>query len=236
MSGLSFFITQHPVWFVILCLIFCGILLLAYLIHYGFSGQPAQEDQSRPLPGDEILGNEPNRMRGCFGINIHAPREKVWPYLAQLGLRRAGFYSFDFLERLLGFHIYNTYTIVDEWQNITPGEYLFYHQGGIGSEITRVKPNDYFTTVSDSRCPSKCQGAIAFIPPFKLKFFAWTWNFYLFDDSDHSSRLFCRCDVCFSPFTGFRKGLVAVVLGIPSYVMGKKMLKTIKACAEGRKS
>jgi len=229
------FISLHPVWFTLICLVILGIIALVGLLYYGFSNPPTAEEKKKWLPGDDLLGKESNRMRGSLAITVDAPKEKVWPYLAQIGQRRAGFYSFGWLERLLSFHIYNTLTIVDEWQNMYIGEYIFYHQCGIGSEVKDVNAGKYFTSLSDSRSPSKFQGAMAFIPPFKLKFFAWSWNFVLEDAGEGKTRFFTRCDAVFEPFNGVRRAVVAFFLGIPSFVMCKGMLTSIKACAEGRK-
>jgi hypothetical protein len=235
MNGLQNFIINQTGWFIVICLVLAGILLLAALICYGFSNPPTKEEKEKWHPGDDLLGGEKSRMRGTLAVTVNAPREKVWPYLAQLGQRRAGFYAFDWLERLFGFHIYNTYKVIDEWQNMYVGEFIFYHQCGIGSEVREVKPGEYFASLSDSRNPSRFQGAMAFVPPIGLKYFAWSWNFILEDMGNGKTRFFTRCDAAFEPFRGIRKGLVAVVLGIPSFVMCKAMLKTIKACAEGRK-
>jgi hypothetical protein len=229
------FIAVHPIWFGLICFALLGILALAALVYYGFSNPPTAEEKKKRLPGDELLGAESNRMRGSLAVTVNAPREKIWGYLAQLGQRRAGFYAFDWLERLFGFHIYNTYKVIDEWQNMYVGEYIFYHQNGIGSEVKAFKKDEYFASLSDSRNPSKFQGAFAFVPPLGLKYFAWSWNFILEDLGDGRTRFFTRCDAVFEPFDGLRRGLVAFFLGIPSFVMCKAMLLTIKACAEGRK-
>ena len=235
MNGFSTFVNQHTVWFVIICILVLGLIVLGGLIYYGFSRPPTDEEKKKTLPGDELLGNESNRLRGTLAVTVNAPREKVWPYLAQIGQRRAGFYSFGWLERLFSFHIYNTFKVVDEWQNMYAGEYIFYHQAGIGSEVKEVKPGEYFTSLSDSRHPCGYQYSFAFVPPFGLKYFAWSWNFILEDLGNGKTRFFTRCDAVFEPFDGFRRAIVSVVLGIPSFVMCKGMLTTIKACAEGRK-
>jgi hypothetical protein len=235
MDSFQYFITHRTVWFVLICLVLGGILLLAWLIYYGFSEPPTDEEKKKWLPGDDLLGKESNRMRGSLAVTVNAPRSKVWQYLAQLGQRRAGFYSADWLERLFTFHIYNTYKIIDEWQNMYVGEYIFYHQCGIGSEVKEFKPDEYFASLSDSRYPSQFQGVLAFVPPLGLKYFAWSWNFILEDAGEGKTRFFTRCDAVFEPFDGVHKALVAFFLGIPSFVMCKGMLKTIKACAEGRK-
>jgi len=229
------FIAAHPVWFGLICLALLGILTLAALVYYGFSNPPTAEEKKKRLPGDELLGAESNRMRGSLAVTVNAPREKIWGYLAQLGQRRAGFYAFDWLERLFGFHIYNTYKVIDEWQKMYVGEYIFYHQNGIGSEVRAFKKDEFVATLSDSRNPSSFQGAFAFVPPLGVKYFAWSWNFILEDLGDGRTRFFTRCDAVFEPFDGLRRGLVAFFLGIPSFVMCKAMLLTIKSCAEGRK-
>lgn len=54
----------------------------------------------RDLPGDEIVpsaGGQETRA-----ITIHANIARVWPWLAQLGQDRGGFYSYDLLENLVG--------------------------------------------------------------------------------------------------------------------------------------
>ena len=57
-------------------------------------------ERSKRLPGDEIVpyaGGQTTRA-----ITIHAPIEDAWPWLAQLGQDRGGFYSFDLLENAVG--------------------------------------------------------------------------------------------------------------------------------------
>ncbi|HXT68753.1 MAG TPA: hypothetical protein VN700_03305 [Vicinamibacterales bacterium] len=52
------------------------------------------------LPGDEIV--EDAAAQSTRAITIDAPAAAVWPWLAQLGQDRGGFYSFDLLENLVG--------------------------------------------------------------------------------------------------------------------------------------
>jgi len=48
---------------------------------------------ARPMPGEGILGvHAPSTTRA---ITIGAPAHQVWPWLAQLGYGRAGWYSYD---------------------------------------------------------------------------------------------------------------------------------------------
>jgi hypothetical protein len=55
------------------------------------------EERSRSLPGDNIV--EPVMTHRTRAVTIDAPPEAVWPWLVQIGDRRAGFYSYDWVER-----------------------------------------------------------------------------------------------------------------------------------------
>jgi hypothetical protein len=55
-------------------------------------------------------------------ITVDAPLPAVWPWLAQIGQDRGGFYSFTWLENLGGAHIRNTDSIHAEWQERVAGE------------------------------------------------------------------------------------------------------------------
>lgn len=56
-----------------------------------------RHERRRSLPGDEIVNESvPAAMgRHTRGVTIDAPPEAVWPWLVQIGDRRAGFYSYD---------------------------------------------------------------------------------------------------------------------------------------------
>ena len=50
------------------------------------------------LPGDELLRRA--QFNATRAITIDAPPERVWPWIRQIGFRRAGFYSYDLLDNL----------------------------------------------------------------------------------------------------------------------------------------
>ena len=79
-----------------------GTALLAYhqKIRPRMNRWGATEEEARgSLPGDEF---RPDPTFECTrAITIDAPPEEVWPWIAQLGDERAGFYSYDWVERLL---------------------------------------------------------------------------------------------------------------------------------------
>ena len=53
-------------------------------------------------------------------VTIRAGADVVWPWIAQLGQGRGGFYSYDFLENLVGCDIHSAERVVAEWPDPTP--------------------------------------------------------------------------------------------------------------------
>ena len=57
-------------------------------------------------------------------IVIDAPADSVWPWIAQIGQDRGGFYSYDWLERAFGVRIRNVDSIVPAWQERRVGDFV----------------------------------------------------------------------------------------------------------------
>jgi hypothetical protein len=73
---------------------------LAYTRPWFLQWGATPDELTRVLPGDEIVANAASQYTRA--VTIHAPAEHVWPWLAQLGQDRGGFYSFDLLENIVG--------------------------------------------------------------------------------------------------------------------------------------
>ncbi len=56
------------------------------------------------------------------GITIGAAPARVWPWLAQMGTGRGGFYSYTWIENLAGLGIRNAAAIVPELQYLAQGD------------------------------------------------------------------------------------------------------------------
>lgn len=229
-------ITKHPVCSALACAVATvPAAVFSGFWAYGTKAWSPQERLDRRLPGDDLLAPGDPHVRLQEEIEIDAPRDVVWPVIAQLGQRKGGFYALSWLERLFTFHIFNTFDEVDEWQRVEPGDFLFYHQSGIGSQIVDVEPGRYFTSVSDTRNPPTHQGGMALKPPFGITDFAWTWVFYLEDLPGGRTRFINRCDSTWQPWDKpLPKALTFVILGSPSVFMVRKMLNKVKQVAEGR--
>jgi hypothetical protein len=77
------------------------------------------EEINTALPGDELVARAD--LTATRAITIHADADAVWPWIAQLGQGRGGFYSYDFLENLVGCDIHSADRIAPEWQSLTVG-------------------------------------------------------------------------------------------------------------------
>ena len=65
------------------------------MLRWGATGGEASE----PLPGDDRTPRA--RVQSTRAVTIDAPPERVWPWLMQMGIGRAGFYTHDWVERLI---------------------------------------------------------------------------------------------------------------------------------------
>lgn len=88
--------------------------------HWGLTAQEA----SAPRPGDDLVPQP--RWSWTHAVEIEAPAERVWPWVAQIGADRAGFYSYQWLENLVGCDIHNAEAIHREWAH-QPGDELRLH-------------------------------------------------------------------------------------------------------------
>jgi hypothetical protein len=99
-------------------------------------GSTAAERQMT-LPGDELIPDGSGHSTQALTIN--ASPDVVWQWLVQIGQDRAGFYSYTWLENLVGSDIHNANEIHPEWQHLevgdgwrlVPPDYL----GGMGKDM-----------------------------------------------------------------------------------------------------
>ena len=52
----------------------------------------------RPMPGDELVARP--HFDATRAITVHAGPEHIWPWLLQMGIGRAGWYSYDLIDNL----------------------------------------------------------------------------------------------------------------------------------------
>lgn len=125
-------------------LVYVSATILLRPWHMTWGTTPAE--RSGVLPGDDLVPDA--RYVVDHAIVVHAPTAAVWPWVAQLGRDRGGFYSYDRLERLFGVDIHNIDSIVPAWQERAPGDlvpatqpgYLGLFDRPLGWRVLRFEP------------------------------------------------------------------------------------------------
>lgn len=103
-----------------------AVFLTASLATYAFIVRPrllcwgaTDAEVDALYPGTDLI---PSGTRGAtMAVTINAPPSKVWPWLVQMGYRRAGWYSWDYLDN---FGRRSADRIHPEWQTINLGDML----------------------------------------------------------------------------------------------------------------
>jgi hypothetical protein len=170
-------------------------------------------ERTIPLPGDEVLPDA--HTLGTKAITVAATPEEIWPWLAQMGVGRAGMYSYDLIDRLVG-----SGDAVD------------------GHSATRIHPELQERQVGDQMVfhpPSGLAYTVALVNAPRLIVYrgqslgAVTWTFYLVPNDD-GTRLITRWRG--APSTGVGETIANAVFGTMDFVMEQRMLSRIKELAE----
>ncbi|MGM0385367.1 MAG: SRPBCC family protein [Actinomycetota bacterium] len=174
-----------------------------------------REEARAALPGDDILPDA--GLQSDHATTIAAPPSAVWPWIAQLGQDKGGFYSWEVLENAIGCDITNAERIVSEWQRPQVGE-PFPLAPGVELRVALVDPPRTFVASSlGGATPSDME-------------FDFTWTFALTPaDGGAATRLHVR-ERYRTSGTWVRVAIEAI--GLVSALMTDRMLRTIKRLAE----
>jgi len=104
-------------------------------------------DAVRVYPGDDRVRSP--RWGWTHAVEIEAPAERVWPWIAQVGVGRGGFYSYAFLENLAGCHLRNANTIHPEWE-VEAGDELVLHPDVPPLRIVELVPGQHFVAFAEA--------------------------------------------------------------------------------------
>jgi hypothetical protein len=161
------------------------------------------------LPGDELVAA--SALCTTRGVTIDASSEAVWQWLVQIGEDRGGFYSYDWLERLVGARIHNTATVRPEWQQLHVGSIIWVaRRYGRGAQmvVAAVESGSHLIMVSPSDFRRVQNGAKA----------SGSWAFHL-RPHGRDTRLLARG----------RGGAVGhISFDVPHFIMEQKMLRGIR--------
>jgi hypothetical protein len=166
------------------------------------------------LPGDELMPRVD--LRATRAVTIQASAGAVWPWIAQLGQGRGGFYSYDFVENVVGCDIHSADRVMPEWQEIA-----------VGDEV-RLAPQ--LSLVIASLNPGRWLVLRGGIPIGNIAApYDFTWAFTLRNESDDTTRLLVREQYAYR--RPWARLLVEPTEAV-SFVMSQKMLRGIRARAE----
>ncbi|HZJ69992.1 MAG TPA: hypothetical protein VFF36_03610, partial [Planctomycetota bacterium] len=96
---------------------------------------------ARPYPGDQMVAAP--RWMWTHAVDVDAPAEVVWSWVAQIGAERAGFYSYQWLENLAGCQLRNAEVIHPEWQ-VRAGDEVALHPRIPPFEVVDLEPGRWF--------------------------------------------------------------------------------------------
>ncbi|MDH3731141.1 MAG: hypothetical protein OES13_08470 [Acidimicrobiia bacterium] len=171
------------------------------------------------LPGDEFVP-EP-KWSYTLGIAIEAGPEAVWPWIAQLGQGRGGFYTYQTLENMVGCRITNTTEILADLQHPAVGDGILLYPSAPPLR----------TEIADPPTALVLLGSPADIGAGE----SWgrsTWQFAVKPGPDGGSRLLTRGHYDFGPDWKSRRMFGRFPLEAITFVMSRKMMLEIKRLAE----
>lgn len=184
-------------------------------LRWGTVGTEARD----PLPGDEFVP-EP-KWSYTLGVAVDAPPEAVWPWIAQIGQGRGGFYTYQTLENVVGCKIVNTTEILPDHQHPAVGDDVLLHPTAPPLRVEIVDPPHAFVLF----------GSPADIGA-EENWGMSTWQFVIVPRPDGGSRFLTRGR---SDYTGDWKSRLAFgrfPIEAVTFVMSRKMMLEIKRLAE----
>ncbi|HEX6535241.1 MAG TPA: hypothetical protein VF041_11620 [Gemmatimonadaceae bacterium] len=160
------------------------------------------------LPGDARVPNA--ALVTTNAVTIRARPAEVWPWLAQMGWRRGGLYSYDWLDRLFGYLDRDSAEeVLPEFQHLQAGDTIPIGRG-LSWPVLEVEPE---------------RALVLELVSGKV-----TWSFALVPVGERSTRLITRSR-CASP-ESLRERLTYLAIEPPAFIMTRKMLLGIKRRAE----
>jgi hypothetical protein len=182
-------------------------------------------EAERTLPGDEFVPHPKSEIN--MAIDIQAPAQKVWPWFAQLGCQRGGWYSYDLLDNG---GTPSTEQIIPELQHLKVGDLVAaVPNGSFGFPVADLRENEYLSLAGTINTATGQPGD-PHDPELKA-YFSGDQTFVIRSLDDKTSRLFFRMRIDWNPSrmnSIINLGIVEPV----SFVMGRKMLRKVKRLSE----
>jgi uncharacterized protein YndB with AHSA1/START domain len=171
-------------------------------------------DRVLAVPGDPVSRNPNYEL--THAVTIDAPPDVVWAWLVQLGQDRAGFYSYDWLERLFRADVHNVYEIRPEWQHRAAGDFV------------RATPPGYLAGLFGQDVGWR----ITHLEPGRAMVLEHWGAFVLEPVGSRKTRFIIRSSIGGRDMPAWGAALTFALFELPHFLMERKMMLTIKARAE----
>lgn len=193
------------IFIILICITAVYIFLIRpWHLHWGAKVQEVK----MILPGDEIV-SKPD-FNATRGISIHATADNIWKWIIQIGSKRAGWYSIDWMDNG---GIPSSNKILPEFQHIETGQFIpFTPDQKNGMWVSDFRENEYILWTDKKGMA--------------------TWLWYIYIDSDNNTRLLTRLRTKYV-WKGFWI-IYYLIYDFGDIVMMSRCMKGIKKRAENR--
>ena len=165
----------------------------------------------RVMPGDAAIPDA--TYDTTLAITIDAPPADIWPWLVQMGYRRGGLYSYDWLDRLFGFlDAPSAERVLPEHQRLAVGDVIPIGRGD-GFPVAAIEPQRSMVLGGETG-----DG------------FHWVWQFGLYPLDERRTRLVSRNRARLPRTLG--STLFMCALEPAAFIMTRRMLLGLKRRAE----
>lgn len=195
----------------------------ALLIRLGQTYGSTAEERERRLPGDDIVTSP--QVVTNHAITIDAPADSVWPWLAQMGWHRAGWYTARWVDKLLfPLNWPSASRIIPELQHIDVGDFIpdGAPETKCGLVVEQLEPGSAMALHSTSHLPLRWRDRASL---------DWSWAFVLIPIEDgQTTRFLFRSRWVTSPWWFTLAGWLGIVPA--DFLMSRDMLRGVKERAE----
>ena len=168
------------------------------------------DELAREMAGDSVIAHPTHSA--THAVTVDAPPDHIWPWLVQMGYRRGGLYSYDWLDRLFGFLDRPSATeILPQCQRLSVGDKIL------------LGPRQELTVAA-------LEPRRALVLSYSGRGFDWVWQFGLDPVDGGHTRLVTRGTEHY-PNT-VATWLMMRVMEPAAFVMTRRMLLGLKKRAE----
>jgi hypothetical protein len=186
--------------------------------HWGLT----PELTARSYPGD-VLVPEPT-WSWTHGIEVSAPSSSVWPWIAQIGANRGGFYSYQWLENLVGCNVQNATHVHPEWE-AEVGQKLKLHPDPAAPQLEIVAVERGQCIVASGPLDAEARAA-------GKPWTAASWLFFIEPLGERRCRVISRYRAACSDDLATRLAFGPTLVEPVGFAMDRRMLLGIKQRAE----